>query len=93
MVTRYRAQSIRREPVELILSPEDASFRTEVRRFIAENYPLEMRVPNRRPISARNSRFGDPEYHPLRCAQDVFASAAATLRGTATIADLLPLPG
>ena len=33
-------------PMELALSPEDAAFRDEVRAFIAENYPAEMRVPN-----------------------------------------------
>jgi alkylation response protein AidB-like acyl-CoA dehydrogenase len=32
--------------MELALSPEDASFRDEVRAFISENYPKEMRVPN-----------------------------------------------
>src|SRR5271169_2981265 len=32
--------------MELTLSPEDAAFRDEVRAFIAENYPQEMRVPN-----------------------------------------------
>ncbi|MGY3549031.1 alkylation response protein AidB-like acyl-CoA dehydrogenase [Bradyrhizobium sp. USDA 4469] len=32
--------------MELALSPEDAAFRDEVRAFIAENYPAEMRVPN-----------------------------------------------
>jgi len=32
--------------VELKLSREDAEFRDEVRAFIAENYPQEMRVPN-----------------------------------------------
>src|SRR5260221_13770220 len=32
--------------MELALSPEDAAFRDEVRAFIAENYPREMRVPN-----------------------------------------------
>src|SRR5579872_4531457 len=32
--------------MELALSPEDAAFRDEVRSFIAENYPAEMRVPN-----------------------------------------------
>jgi pimeloyl-CoA dehydrogenase large subunit len=32
--------------VELSLSREDAAFRDEVRAFIAENYPQEMRVPN-----------------------------------------------
>jgi alkylation response protein AidB-like acyl-CoA dehydrogenase len=32
--------------VELQLSSEDAAFRDEVRGFIAENYPKEMRVPN-----------------------------------------------
>jgi alkylation response protein AidB-like acyl-CoA dehydrogenase len=32
--------------VELQLSSEDAAFRDEVRGFIAENYPMEMRVPN-----------------------------------------------
>src|SRR6516164_6108125 len=32
--------------MELALSPEDAAFRDEVRAFIAENYPPEMRVPN-----------------------------------------------
>jgi alkylation response protein AidB-like acyl-CoA dehydrogenase len=32
--------------VELKLSKEDAAFRDEVRAFITENYPLEMRVPN-----------------------------------------------
>jgi alkylation response protein AidB-like acyl-CoA dehydrogenase len=32
--------------VELQLSSEDAAFRDEVRGFIAENYPNEMRVPN-----------------------------------------------
>jgi hypothetical protein len=32
--------------VELSLSIEDAAFRDEVRAFIAENYPQEMRVPN-----------------------------------------------
>ncbi|MGY3360065.1 hypothetical protein ACVWZK_006728 [Bradyrhizobium sp. GM0.4] len=32
--------------MELALSPEDAAFRDEVRAFIAENYPKEMRVPN-----------------------------------------------
>src|SRR5881227_1381180 len=32
--------------MELALSPEDATFRDEVRAFIAENYPKEMRVPN-----------------------------------------------
>src|SRR5258705_12627634 len=32
--------------MELNLSSEDAAFRDEVRAFIAENYPAEMRVPN-----------------------------------------------
>jgi alkylation response protein AidB-like acyl-CoA dehydrogenase len=32
--------------MELTLSPDDATFRDEVRAFIAENYPQEMRVPN-----------------------------------------------
>ena len=32
--------------MELALSPEDAAFRDEVRAFIAENYPQEMRVSN-----------------------------------------------
>ena len=32
--------------MELNLSSEDAAFRDEVRVFIAENYPQEMRVPN-----------------------------------------------
>jgi alkylation response protein AidB-like acyl-CoA dehydrogenase len=32
--------------VELSLSREDAAFRDEVRDFIANNYPQEMRVPN-----------------------------------------------
>jgi hypothetical protein len=32
--------------MELQLSSEDAAFRDEVRGFIAENYPTEMRVPN-----------------------------------------------
>jgi alkylation response protein AidB-like acyl-CoA dehydrogenase len=32
--------------MELNLSNEDAAFRDEVRGFIAENYPAEMRVPN-----------------------------------------------
>ena len=32
--------------MELALSPEDAAFRDEVRAFIADNYPAEMRVPN-----------------------------------------------
>jgi len=32
--------------MELPLSPEDAAFRDEVRAFIAENYPKEMRVAN-----------------------------------------------
>jgi hypothetical protein len=32
--------------MELNLSKEDAAFREEVRTFIAENYPAEMRVPN-----------------------------------------------
>ena len=32
--------------MELSLSREDAAFRDEVRAFIAENYPAEMRVPN-----------------------------------------------
>jgi alkylation response protein AidB-like acyl-CoA dehydrogenase len=32
--------------MELNLSNEDATFRDEVRTFIAENYPQEMRVPN-----------------------------------------------
>ena len=32
--------------MELALSAEDAAFRDEVRAFIAENYPAEMRVPN-----------------------------------------------
>jgi alkylation response protein AidB-like acyl-CoA dehydrogenase len=32
--------------VELVLSEEDVAFRDEVRAFIAENYPQEMRVPN-----------------------------------------------
>lgn len=32
--------------MELKLSKEDAAFRDEVRAFIAENYPQEMRVPN-----------------------------------------------
>src|ERR1700692_4788111 len=32
--------------MELKLSNEDAAFRDEVRAFIAENYPQEMRVPN-----------------------------------------------
>ena len=32
--------------MELNLSSEDAAFRDEVRAFIAENYPQEMRVAN-----------------------------------------------
>ena len=32
--------------MELNLSSEEAAFRDEVRAFIAENYPAEMRVPN-----------------------------------------------
>jgi alkylation response protein AidB-like acyl-CoA dehydrogenase len=32
--------------MELALSPEDAAFRDEVRAFIAENHPAEMRVAN-----------------------------------------------
>jgi hypothetical protein len=32
--------------MKLNLSSEDAAFRDEVRAFIAENYPAEMRVPN-----------------------------------------------
>src|ERR1700752_2315907 len=32
--------------MELALSREDAAFRDEVRAFIAQNYPAEMRVPN-----------------------------------------------
>jgi alkylation response protein AidB-like acyl-CoA dehydrogenase len=32
--------------MELALSPEDAAFRDDVRAFIKENYPAEMRVPN-----------------------------------------------
>ena len=32
--------------MELKLSKEDAAFRDEVRAFIADNYPREMRVPN-----------------------------------------------
>ncbi len=32
--------------MELALSPEDAAFRDEVRAFIADNYPAEMRVAN-----------------------------------------------
>src|ERR1700756_2907663 len=32
--------------MELKLSPADAAFRDEVRAFIADNYPAEMRVPN-----------------------------------------------
>src|SRR5271169_3126323 len=32
--------------MELALSPEDAAFRDEVRAFISDNYPAEMRVPN-----------------------------------------------
>jgi hypothetical protein len=32
--------------MELNLSSEDAAFRDEVRAFIAENYPAEMRVAN-----------------------------------------------
>ncbi|MGY3604094.1 MULTISPECIES: acyl-CoA dehydrogenase family protein [unclassified Bradyrhizobium] len=32
--------------MELVLSPEEAAFRDEVRTFVAENYPAEMRVPN-----------------------------------------------
>ena len=32
--------------MELALSPEDAAFRDEVRDFIADNYPAEMRVAN-----------------------------------------------
>ena len=32
--------------MELKLSAEDARFRDEVRAFIADNYPAEMRVPN-----------------------------------------------
>ena len=32
--------------MELALSPEDAAFRDEVRTFIAESYPREMRVAN-----------------------------------------------
>ena len=32
--------------MELNLSKEDAAFRDEVRAFIAEKYPAEMRVPN-----------------------------------------------
>src|ERR1700736_3766375 len=33
-------------PMELNLSSEDAAFRDEVRAFIVENYPQEMRIPN-----------------------------------------------
>src|SRR2546430_7538287 len=32
--------------MELNLSSEEAAFRDEVRAFIADNYPAEMRVPN-----------------------------------------------
>ena len=32
--------------MELNLSSDEAAFRDEVRAFIAENYPAEMRVPN-----------------------------------------------
>ena len=32
--------------MELNLSKEDAVFRDELRTFVAENYPTEMRVPN-----------------------------------------------
>ncbi|MBR1220641.1 acyl-CoA dehydrogenase family protein [Bradyrhizobium sp. U87765 SZCCT0131] len=32
--------------MELALSPDDAAFRDEVRAFIKDNYPAEMRVPN-----------------------------------------------
>ena len=32
--------------MELALSPEDAAFRDDVRAFIKDNYPAEMRVPN-----------------------------------------------
>ncbi len=32
--------------MELKLSKEDAAFRDEVRTFIVDNYPQEMRVPN-----------------------------------------------
>jgi len=32
--------------MEFNLSSEDAAFRDEVRAFIAENHPAEMRVPN-----------------------------------------------
>src|SRR5258705_10439233 len=32
--------------MELALSPDEAAFRDEVRIFIADNYPAEMRVPN-----------------------------------------------
>ena len=32
--------------MELALSPEDAAFRDEVRAFIKDNYPAEMRVAN-----------------------------------------------
>ena len=32
--------------MELALSPVDAAFRDDVRAFIKDNYPAEMRVPN-----------------------------------------------
>jgi Thiolase, C-terminal domain len=41
--------------VELSLSSEDAAFRDEVRDFVAENYPQEMRVPDPDAVPARRS--------------------------------------
>jgi hypothetical protein len=41
--------------VELSLSSEDAAFRDEVRAYIADNYPQEMRVPNPN-LSEKRSR-------------------------------------
>jgi hypothetical protein len=66
--------------MQLALSLEDAAFRDEVRVFIAENYPAEMRVPNPesdelnvghyfKRIDAINVQFGDPTYHLMRYAQ------------------------
>jgi hypothetical protein len=50
------------------LSSEDAAFRDEVRAFIAENYPAEMRVPNPETADAAlaRRRYGARSV-PKRC--------------------------
>jgi len=45
-------------------SSEDAAFRDEVRAFIAENYPAEMRAPN---PENRSFQAADAALAPGRC--------------------------